>query len=160
MGTPPLQKNGHDNAQDRVLRELRLAIDKQREADRSAHGDILKKLEALDRDVMITHARDEEKALAETRLRRQVGLLATLFMTIAIGLVSWGTTQAHDLHQDVADLQSHFKEFQAIGIRWGDDIDARAAEQAKDLRDLRNLVQQHQINKKEHAHQGYRQRSE
>ena len=160
MGTPPLQKNGHDNAQDRALRELKEALLKQRITDEAAHAAILEKLNVLDRDVMITHARDEEKTLAETRLRRQVAMLAALFMTIAIGLVSWFTTQAHDLHQDVADLQSHFKEFQAIGIRWGDDIDARAGEQAKDLRDLRKLVQQHQINKKEHAHQGYRQRSE
>jgi hypothetical protein len=146
-----VRKNGHDQLQDRDLRDLRDAIDRQRAADLEAHGDILKKLDSLDRDVLVTHARDEERNKAELRLRRQVAALAMLLMTVAIGLVSWGASQSHDLHQDVAENTKHFVEFQAIGIRWGDDIDARAKAIQDDARQLRKIVNEHQRNSKRHS---------
>jgi hypothetical protein len=128
-----------------------MAIDKQREADLEAHGDILKKLDLLDRDVLVTHARDEERNKAELRLRRQVAALAMLFMTVSIGLVSWGARQAHDLHKDVAANTAHFREFQAIGIEWGDAIDERAAGFRDDITRIRQQLNEHQRNSKRHS---------
>jgi hypothetical protein len=168
MGTPPLQKNGRDHAQDRALRELQEVIVELRKElvvarknmeqsyvrNQDDHTSIIKKLTTLDRDVLVTHVRDEEKDKAETKLRRQLAALAFLFVTTATGLVSWGATQAHDLHQAVNDNTAHFKEFQAIGIRWGDDIDARDKAMQDDIRQLEKMLHEHQ------RRHGYRQQKE
>lgn len=151
MGTPPLQKNGRDQHQDRDLRELREELRKFREADVAAHTSIIDKLSVLDKDVLITHVRDEEKDKAETKLRRQIVALAFFFVTTASGLVSWGVMEARDLHQAINDNTAHFREFQAIGIEWGDNLDRRDAEFREDLRQLRRLVNEHQRNKQEHS---------
>jgi len=151
MGTPPLNKNGIDQAQSRELRELKEELRKFREADVAAHTSIIDKLGALDKDVLITHVRDEEKDKAETKLRRQVFALALVFLTTLAGLVGWAASEFRTLHQDVANNTAHFKEFQAIGIEWGDAIDERAETMQEDLRQLRRLVNEHQRNKREHS---------
>jgi hypothetical protein len=150
MGTTPLQKNGKDHAQDRDLRELRDAIDRQRAEDVVAHGEILTQVVALDKDLLVTHARDEEKALSEKSLRKQVFALALLSISMAAGLITWAAGEFRDLHQQVNDNSSHFKEFQAIGIRWGDDIDARDKAMQDDIRQL-------QVH--DHSHNGAQPRS-
>jgi len=152
MGTPPLQKNGRDQAQDRFLRELKEEVRRQREADVEAHGDILAKLDALDKDLLVTHAREDEKAKSESSLRRQMFALALLFLSVLSGLVAWAAMEFRGLHDDVSNNTAHFREFQAIGIEWGDAIDERADTMKEDLRQLRRLVNEHQRNKDEHAH--------
>jgi len=152
MGTPPLQKNGRDQRQDGELRELKEELRKFREADMEAHTSILDKLSILDKDVLIAHVRDEEKDKAETKLRRQIAALAFFFVTTASGLVSWGVMEARDLHQRINDNTAHFREFQAIGIEWGDAIDERAEGFKEDIRQLRRTVHEHQRNKSEHLH--------
>lgn len=152
MGTPPLQKNGRDQRQDSELRELKGELRKFREADVAAHTDIINKLSVLDKDLLITHVREEEKGKAETKLRRQLAALALFFVTTATGLVSWGVMEARDLHQAINDNTAHFREFQAIGIRWGDAIDERAEGFKEDIRQLRRTVHEHQRNKSEHLH--------
>jgi hypothetical protein len=166
MGTPPLQKNGRDQQQDRALRELQEVIAELRKElsvsrknmeisyvrNEDDHQSIIDKLSTLDKDVLVTHVRDEEKDKSEVRLRRQIATLAMLLVSIAIGLVSWGVTEAENLHQAINDNTAHFREFQAIGIEWGDNLDVRDKEIKEDLRQLRRLVNEHQRNKKEHAH--------
>lgn len=151
MGTPPLQKNGRDQRQDGELRELKEEVRKQREADVEAHGTILAKLGELDQDVLVTHVRDEEKNKAELRLRRQVFTVALVFFSLLTGLVAWAATEFRDIHRDIAGNTAHFREFQAIGIEWGDNLDARDVELKEDLRHLRRLVNEHQRNKQEHS---------
>ena len=152
MGTPPLQKNGRDQHQDRDLRSLRDSIDAQRKADVEAHGHILEKLSAFDKDLLISHVREEEKSKSEIMLRRQISTLAMLFLSILVGLVAWAATEFRDLHQSVNDNTAHFREFQAIGIEWGDNLDTRDQEFKEDMRQLRRLVNEHQRNKRDHAH--------
>jgi hypothetical protein len=136
MGTPPLHKNGQEQAYKQELRALRETLEK----DAEAHVIILSKLRVYETEIKVANARNEEKDKAEVTLRRQMAALAMLFMTIAIGLVSWGVTQAHDLHQAVNDNTAHFKEFQAIGIEWGNAIDERAEGFKEDIRQLRRKI--------------------
>jgi hypothetical protein len=56
-----------------------------------------------------------------------------------------------ELHRDVAANTAHFKEFQAIGIEWGDKLDETDADLKADLRQLRRLVNEHQRSKSEHS---------
>jgi len=65
--------------------------------------------------------------------------------------VAWAAMEFGELHRDVAANTAHFREFQAIGIEWGENLDARDAELKEDLRLLRRLVNEHQRNKREHA---------
>jgi hypothetical protein len=146
-----VSKNGKDKAQDRDLRELREAVQRQMDSDRISHTDILEKLTALDKDLLVTHARDDEKSRAEQSLRKQILTLAVLFMSILSGLVAWAAMEFSELHRDVANNTAHFREFQAIGIEWGDNIDERAEGLRDDLRQLRRLVNEHQRNKQEHS---------
>jgi hypothetical protein len=147
-----VSKNGKDKAQDRDLRELRETVQRQLDNDQIAHASILEKLTALDKDLLVTHARDEEKSKAEASLRKLVLTLAVLFMSILSGIVAWAAMEFRELHEDVANNTAHFREFQAIGIEWGDNIDDRAEGFRDDLRQLRRLVNEHQRNKREHSH--------
>lgn len=149
MGTP-LQKNGHDGAQDKALRELREAIDKQREADLEAHSIIMEKLSLFDKDLLVTHVREEERLTAEKSLRKQVFALTLMFLSMVAGLVAWVATELNEIHDQVHENTAHFREFQGIGIRWGEDIDARDKAMAEDIRQLERIVNEHQRNKKEH----------
>lgn len=64
--------------------------------------------------------------------------------------MAWAAVEFRDIHRDIANNTAHFREFQAIGIEWGDNLDARDAEFKEDLRQLRRLVNEHQRNKREH----------
>ena len=152
MGSPPLQKNGHDQKQDQELRNLKDAVNAQKKADIEAHANILAKLNEFDRDLLVTHVRDEEKEKSEKALRRQILTLAVVFFGTLSGLVAWAATEFRDLHSDVSNNTAHFKEFQAIGIEMKVALDATDEDIQQDLRQLRDLVQRHQINKDEHNH--------
>jgi len=116
----------------------------QRQQDDAAHTMILDKLRTYETEMRVSNARNEEKDKAETKLRRQIAALALFFVTTATGLVSWGVMEARDLHQGINDNTAHFKEFQAIGIEWGDAIDDRAEHFHDDLKELRQRLNSHQ----------------
>ena len=115
------------------------------------HAAIMTKIVAYDTGLAVSVARDEEKSAAEKSLRRQVLTLTLAFLSIIVALVAWAATEFRDIHRDVAENSAHFREFQAIGIEWGDNLDARDAEFKEDLRQLRRLVNEHQRNKEEHV---------
>ena len=108
-----------------VQSSLRDEIVAQRQADDVAHGAILDKLHAYETELKVANARNEEKDKAEVRLRRQVFALSIAFLSILAGLIAWAAVEFRELHRDVADNTAHFREFQAIGIEWGDAIDLR-----------------------------------
>lgn len=134
-----------------VQSSLRDEIVKQREMDEAAHGMILDKLHDYETEAKVRNARDEEKDKAEKGLRKQIFVLTLTFLSILTGLVAWAATEFREIHRDVAANTAHFREFQAIGIEWGDNLDARDAELKEDLRHLRRLVNEHQRNKREHS---------
>lgn len=129
-----------DTGLDDELHELKEEIRKQREADVVAHGDILSELHKYDTKLQVSGAHSDERLKAETSLRRQFFALSLLVLSTATGLVAWAATEFRSIHRDVQENTTHFTEFQAIGIRWGDDIDARAVEMQLQIRDLRKQV--------------------
>jgi len=135
-----------------VQSSLRDEIVAQRQADDAAHAAILDKLHDYETEARVRNARDEEKAVAEKALRKQIFTLFLTFLSIIVGLVAWAAVEFRNIHRDVANNTAHFREFQAIGIEWGDNLDARDIEFKEDLRQLRRLVNEHQRNKTEHAH--------
>lgn len=134
-----------------VQSSLRDEIVKQREMDEAAHAIILDKLHAYETELKVNNARNEEKDKAENALRKQVFALSVLFLSILSGLVAWVAVEFNELHSDVAGNTAHFREFQAIGIEWGDAIDERAAGFKEDIRQLRREMNEHQRNKREHS---------
>jgi PIN domain nuclease of toxin-antitoxin system len=136
MGTPPLHKNGQEQAYKQELRALRETLEK----DAEAHVAILAKLTVYETEIKVANARSEEKDKAETTLRRQLLTLSLAFLGIIVGLVAWTATEFHDIHKDVSANTAHFREFQAIGIEWGDAIDERAAGFKEDIRQLRRKI--------------------
>jgi hypothetical protein len=110
------------------------------EKDAEAHVLILSKLNIYETEIKVANARSEEKDKAESTLRRQVLTLSLAFLGIIVGLVAWASVEFRDLHRDVAANTAHFREFQAIGIEWGDAIDERAAGFKEDIRQLRRKI--------------------
>jgi hypothetical protein len=66
MGTPPLHKNGQEQAYKQELRALRETLEK----DAEAHVLILAKLNVYETEIKVANARSEEKDKAESTLRR------------------------------------------------------------------------------------------
>ena len=126
-----------------VQSTLRDEIIAQRDLNDVAHQDILDKLKDYETELRVANAREEEKAKAEKSLRRQVMMLSMTFMSIMVALVAWAATEFKDLHKDVAANTAHFREFQAIGIEWGDNLDAKDAECKEDLKELRHRLNSH-----------------
>lgn len=138
-----------------VQSSLRDEIVAQRQQDDAAHDMILDKLSAYETELRVRNARDEEKAKAEQSLRKQIFTLAVLFMSILSGLVAWAAMEFNELHHDIGANTAHFREFQAIGIEWGDNIDERAQGFKEDIRQLRRSLNEHQ-RQRENAHHGRR----
>lgn len=149
-----VKKNGRDHLQDSEIRRLRealVSLESQHEQNENAHSAILAKLQTYEVELRIANVRAEERGRAETSLRRQVLALALLFLSTASGVVAWAVTEFRDVHDAISNNSAHFREFQAIGIEWGDNLDLRDKEIKEDLRQLRRLVNEHQRNKREHS---------
>lgn len=134
-----------------VKSSLRDDLERQRQTDEAAHAMIMDQLHALETSVHIRNARDEEKDKAEGSLRRQIFALVLVFLSIQSGLVTWAAMEFNEIHRDVAANTAHFREFQAIGIEWGDAIDERAVGFKEDIRQLRRQMLEHQRNNKKHV---------
>lgn len=153
-GHRSVKKNGHDQLQDHELRRLREAlasVEAERREDDKAHAVILTKLAGYETELRVSNVRDEEKSKAEGSLRKQVFALLLLFLGTWTGAIAWAAAEFREVHHEIGQNTAHFREFQAIGIEWGDNLDARDAEIKEDLRQLRRLVNEHQRNKSEHA---------
>ena len=134
-----------------VQSSLRDEIVAQRQADDIAHAAILDKLHDYETALRVDKARDEERAKAEGQIRKQVSAAVVMFMSLMTGIVAWAALEFAQIHRDIAENTAHFREFQAIGIEWGDNLDARDAEIKEDMRQLRRLVNEHQRSKDEHT---------
>ena len=134
-----------------VQSSLRDEIVKVHQENEATHTLILDKLHTYETELKVRNARDEERNKAEQSLRKQILTLAVLFMSILSGLVAWAAMEFSELHQDVAANTAHFREFQAIGIEWGDAIDERAAGFKEDIRQIRRSLNEHLRDKREHS---------
>lgn len=151
-------KNGHDQHQDREIREVKATLEKWESAyvqfakeDREVHEQILSKLTAYEISAKVQAARDDERSKAEKSLRRQVATLFLALLLQAAGVVGWMVAEFRAVHRDIAANTAHFREFQAIGIEWGDAIDERAEKMVQEIRELRREVHQHQRNGAKHV---------
>lgn len=137
-----------------VQLNLRDELRAYRDIDEAAHAEILSKLHDYETTMKVFTARVEERDKAESGLRRKLFGLTVLFLSLLSGLVAWVAVEMRELHRDVANNTAHFKEFQAIGIEWGDAIDERAKGFRDDINELRkrlNLhIQRHHNGDKEH----------
>ena len=124
--------------------DLRDEIRAYRDADDAAHQAILDKLSVYEIELRVANVRAEEKSAAERGLRRQILTVSIAFLSIMVGLVAWVTTEIREINRDVAENTAHFREFQAIGIEWGDAIDERAINMREDLRRIREQMNKHQ----------------
>jgi len=134
-----------------VQSSLRDEVIKQHHENEAAHNMILDKLHDFEMELRVRNARDEEKHAATTSIKKQLFALVILFLSILTGLVSWFTLEIRETQEDVSQNTAHFREFQAIGIRWGDDIDARAEHMQEDIRNIRRQMNEHQRNNKKHV---------
>jgi len=124
-----VKKNGHDQSQDRAIREL--------------HHDLK------------THIADEE--LDFKSLQRTVGGLATRFDKYLFGgRLVWGFVTAVaaaiviyqasldarvDRNEDRLDqLTTKQHAFEERGTRWGQDLDVSVSEIRRDIREIRNTI--------------------
>ena len=139
----------------KVQSSLRDEIVRVHQENEATHTLILDKLSAYETELRVRNTRDEEKAKAEQSLRKQIFTLAVLFMSILSGLVAWAAMEFNELHHDIGANTAHFREFQAIGIEWGDNIDERAQGFKEDIRQLRRSLNEHQ-RQRENAHHGRR----
>lgn len=137
-----------EKVRENTLKEQFAAI---RKADDEAHTAILDKLHDYETALRVDKARDEERAKAEGQLRKQVSAAVVMFMSLITGIVAWAALEFAQIHRDIADNTAHFREFQAIGIEWGDNLDSRDAEIKEDLRQLHREVDAHQRSKDEHT---------
>jgi len=111
--------------------------------DAEAHQAILDKLSRYETELQVSNAISKEKSVAERALKRQVLTLSIAFLSIMVGLVAWVATEIRDIHRGVAENTAHFREFQAIGIEWGDAIDERASGMREDIRRIRQQLNEH-----------------
>ena len=134
-----------------VQSTLRDEIVKVHQENEATHTLILDKLHSYETEARVRNARDEEKDKAEASLRKQIFALVLVFLSILSGLVTWAAMEFNELHHDISENTAHFREFQAIGIEWGDSIDERAAGFKEDIRLLRRQMLEHQRNNKKHV---------
>lgn len=58
-------------------------------------------------------------------------------------MIGWGAAKYDKLSDQVDKNTTHFTEFQAIGIEWGDAIDERAHDMQTEIKELRKRTNQH-----------------
>ena len=135
----------------KVQSSLRDEIVRVHQENEATHTLILDKLHSYELEIKVRNARDEEKDKAEKSLRKQIFALVLVFLSILSGLVTWAAMEFNELHRDISENTAHFREFQAIGIEWGDAIDERAAGLKEDIRLLQRQMLEHQRNNKKHV---------
>jgi hypothetical protein len=106
MGTTPLQKNGHDQTQDRDIRELREQFRAVRVANDKDHGLIKEVLSDLKLSVAITNER--------WRGTKTIVVIVWALFLVALGGIGWVVNQTADvvkevtehIHEDVRELRN------------------------------------------------------
>ena len=130
-----VKKNGHDSIQDREIRDMRADFRDFQKEDRKTH-------EALLSGVNSANERLGKYVFAGRIIWAVIG--AAL---VALGsLLGWMTSELGDHDDRIQESTS------ALRATLQRDIDMRSdlTKTEQDLRELRRLVQQHQINKREH----------
>lgn len=129
MGSPPLQKNGHDRLQDSAIREL------------------TGELRAHISEEMGHHRRVEnEVAELASEIKKYVfaGRVAWTFLAIlGAGVVSYQANldiRLRSMEVRVDDLETKQHAFEERGTKWGQDLDRSVLEMRQDIRDLRRRI--------------------
>jgi hypothetical protein len=132
----PLEKNGRDAAQDRTVAEL----DAKNTADHA-------RLTELIHDLKLSVSLDVEKMSGMVKAHRLVAMAVWAILGLSVvvtgSMVNRGIDFLDHLSTQVHGNTTHFKEFQAIGIEWGDNLDDRDKEIKEDIRQLRRLINEH-----------------
>ena len=135
MGTPPLQKNGHDQTQDRDIRELKDQFHSVRVANDKDHGLIKDVLSDLKLSVAMTNERINSN--------RTVAIVVWALFLVVLGGVGWVVNQAASVLSDVAKqvgtIDSRQQSDAAKGWEMGESFEQGIKHNHEDIRELRKL---------------------
>jgi hypothetical protein len=135
MGTPPLAKNGHDQAQDRELRELREHFRQVRVQNDKDHSLIKEVLSDLRLAVATTNER--------IRGTRTVVVVVWTLFIVALGGIGWVVNQAalviKEVDKKVDTVDARQQSNTAKGWQWADKLEA----QDKSLKDTHREDMEH-----------------
>jgi hypothetical protein len=124
MGTPPIQKNGIDQHQDRQLRELRLDLEHVQAENRDDHKAIMGHVVELVSD---------KKAL------RLMGILVGIALGSIAGSIMWFSDRISDNSVDVHEVRSEERANAAKGFQLAEDLRNDIDHNEENLRELQRL---------------------
>jgi len=155
--TPPgphqaVSKNGKDHVQDREIKNL--AEQNQRHHDEfiAFTKQDLGSHSALDKTIQgVKEVADGTKQALDkyTFTGKVLWGLFGMAWTLAVAGVGWMVSEVDQMDQDVRDVAADLSRTEATDAALRSALD----DMKQDLRDLRRLVQEHQINKREHNSQ-------
>jgi hypothetical protein len=128
---------------ERELKELRTLIQNNLAVDNIAHERIEESLSRVitAHEVQLGVAAEKEKG--ESSLKKQVFALLLLLLAQTAAGTSWIVAKFDRVETDILNNTAHYREYQAIGNRWGHDIDARAVKIQSDIAKIRERLNSH-----------------
>jgi protein involved in sex pheromone biosynthesis len=125
MGTPPLQKNGREHAQDRELRELRLNQERDAAENRDDHKAIMEHVVDLVSD---------KKAL------RLLGILVGVALGSVAGTIAWFSGRISDNSDHIHEVKIEERGNAAKGFQMAEDLRNDVDHNEEALRELLHRI--------------------
>lgn len=128
-----VRKNGHDQAQDRDLRELRRAIDAYREENVKQHAVLSDALKDM-----------QGNWKGATMLAKLIWGLTFFFLSTLGGMVGWGAARLNELEHEIAKIDSRTSSDWSQGRKWGEQLDKDILRLEAEIRELRGRINSRQ----------------
>ena len=129
MGTPPLEKNGRDHAQDRAISTLTAEF-RQHVSEEMGHHRLIE--QSVDR----LSAAMEKYIFAGRIAWAFIAILGTIVMVYQASL----TRDLNALDARVNALESKQAAFEERGTKWGEQLDDAVQEIRNDIREIRRVI--------------------
>ena len=125
MGTPPLQKNGHDQSQDRDIRELREHFRQVRMANDRDHGVIMERLGGFQ---------------VQSGILRVLGILFLTLLASVGGFIAGGARWVSSLEDEIHEVKRvGSTEGRLVDVELRNDVNELKADMRECLKDHRQL---------------------
>jgi len=138
-----LHKNGHDRLQDRDISALRTAVDALEVSLEDKHEKTRTAFEDFKSSNDRTHQEIAGNIRTGTTVGRLLWGLVFIFVTSLGGLLGYGFGRFDDLQVEVQELSAYFSGFQKLGLKWGEDLDRTDDRHDREIKILRERLQQH-----------------
>ena len=129
MGTPPLNKNGHDQAQDRAIHTLTEEFRSHIRDEENHHG-------TVETTVLNLSALIEKYIFAGRIAWTFIAILGTIVMVYQASI----SQDLHALDARVNALESKQAAFEERGTKWGEQLDDAVQEIRNDIREIRRVI--------------------